>query len=246
MKQYFVEQNSVEWYQLRLGIPTASSFHKIITAKKWQASKQAEEYMDHLIAERISGEPEDLYQSEWMQRGQEIEDTAIRGYEWDTGEETAPGGFFTNNAGTAGASPDRLVGLNGLVEIKSPKLHTQVHVERTGDLEDYHTQLQGQLLITEREWVDVYHYHPQMLLPPQRVYRDEDFLRQLKYVLGVFIADLEKAWEGVQARRGPFERKGTRGVVAPIEYPEFLREEEVEEYIRLRKAKDEISQGGAR
>lgn len=237
MKHYVVEQNSVEWYQRRLGIPTASSFHKIITAKTWKPSKQADEYIDRLIAERISGEPSDLYQNEWMQRGQEIEDDAIRGYEFETGEETAPGGFFTNDASTAGASPDRLVGTKGLVEIKSPLLHTQVGVSRTGDIEDYRTQLQGQLLITEREWVDIYHYHPRLLLPPQRVYRDEDFLRQLEYVLGVFIADLEKAWGEMQAKHGPFERQGTTAPTVPVEYPEWLREEDVEPIIAAVKRK---------
>ena len=44
MKFYDVEQGSARWYQLRLGRPTTSNFHRIVTAKG-EPSKQALAYM---------------------------------------------------------------------------------------------------------------------------------------------------------------------------------------------------------
>ena len=150
MIHHKVEQNGLEWHKLRLGIPTASKFDEILTPKKRERSSQSRHYLYRLVAEWIAGEvlEDEMYQNQWMQRGQEREDGAIAAYEFRTDTETQPGGFFTLDNGLAGASPDRLAGADGIVEIKCPLLSKQVEGALQGVEADHVCQLQGQMWIT--------------------------------------------------------------------------------------------------
>jgi YqaJ-like viral recombinase domain len=180
-------QQSTEWYELRLGIPTASEFSKIVTPKG-QLSKQARDYAFRLIAEAILQETsESLNKLEWLSRGKELEPEAARLYEFQYDLTTQVVGLITNDEGTLGASLDRLVGADGCLEIKCPAAWTHVGymVEDFGD--EYKPQVQGQLLIAEREWCDRFSYHPR--LPPHchRTYRDEVFIKLLSKSLDAFL-----------------------------------------------------------
>src|SRR6516162_6673432 len=75
MKFYRMEQGSGEWYAKRLGIPTASNFHKIITPKTAELSKSAVPYMYKLLAERLLNEPSDdeLGYVQWVRDGKDNE-----------------------------------------------------------------------------------------------------------------------------------------------------------------------------
>src|SRR5262245_45091449 len=114
-----VVQGSTSWLQLRAGIPTASQFDQIITPSG-KPSKSAERYMLTLLAERLMGHPITENVSMWMKRGSEMEADAVAFYQLQTDSDTVPVGFITNDEGTIGASPDRLVGEEGLLEIKCP------------------------------------------------------------------------------------------------------------------------------
>src|ERR1700678_334474 len=145
---YDVEPRTEAWQKLRLGIPTSSNFHKIITPRKMGISSQAPKYMHELLGEWISGEQSEGYQSEWMIRGQEVEDSIWKSYEAYADIETTRGGFFTSDDGMIGCSPDRLVGTSGDLEAKAPMLTTQVgYALSEGPDDDYKTQLQGRFLI---------------------------------------------------------------------------------------------------
>lgn len=210
MIYHAVTQNTPEWEQLRLGIPCSSEFHKLITPKTKQPSKQAPGVMYRLLAEWMTGakvENDDEYRSEWMDRGHAWEDRAVMAYEMLTDTETHPGGFITTDDGMIGCSPDRLVGEVGDCEIKCPLIHTQIKNALTGTIDDdYKCQLQGRLMIHRREWIDIFSYHPQMVLPAVRVVRDEDFIKDLSAVLKSFNEImLEKRLE-LERRFGPFVR----------------------------------------
>jgi hypothetical protein len=101
-------------------------------------------------------------------------------------------GFVTNDARTIGASPDRFVGEDGLLEIKVPAEHTHVAylLTRAVDVE-YYPQVQGQLWVTGRAWSDILSYHPE--LPPAliRVERDDRFIAVLAAAVGAFSELLE-------------------------------------------------------
>ena len=205
MKFYDVEPRSQEWYRLRLGLPTSSCFHRIVTPKTLQLSKQATPYMHQLLAEWITGEQIEGYQSDWMVRGAEIEDQIYKAYESYTGTETKRGGFFTTDDGLIGCSPDRLVGDDGDLETKAPAIQTQVgYALSAGPDEEYMLQLQGRLLIHERSWIDVFAWHPRLFIPPKRVYRDEKIIAGLRSGLAVFVDHMLKAREELESKFGPF------------------------------------------
>ena len=168
-----VEQRSELWDRLRLGIPTASNFHMIVTPSG-KSSAQWEAFADHLLAERYLKRQVDTYTSPWMERGAALEADAIDWYEFAQGVETQPIGFISADEYTEeepgghrwyryGASPDRLIGEDGLLEIKVPGPPTQMNLLRTGKIaQKYKPQLQGQLYVSGRQWVDVVAFHPEM------------------------------------------------------------------------------------
>ena len=189
-------QGTTEWLELRAGIPTASNFSKIITPKG-QPSHQAEKYKYLLLAERLMGHPvEERGYSHWMDRGSEMEARAVSFYEFTRDEETVKVGFITNADGTIGASPDRLVGDRGLLEIKVPSesIHMEYLLESGSAYQEYRVQVQGQLWIAEREWSDVLSWHPE--LPPAliRIPRDDEFIELLSKAVTAFSNQLELAF----------------------------------------------------
>lgn len=197
-----VIQGTSAWLKLRSGIPTASEFDKIITPKTQRKSESQEPYMYRLLAERIMGHPIEGYMSLPMERGSREEESAVRFYELQTDSDTVPVGFVTNDAKTIGASPDRLVGEPGLLEIKVPNAETHMaYLLSEGGAYDRHkVQVQGQLWITEREWVDVLSWHPE--LPPalMRTGRDEKFIEKLAELVTEFSVRLEEKYEMVLGR----------------------------------------------
>jgi len=174
-----VQQGTTEWAQSRIAIPTASCFHKIITEKTLKLSSQADGYAHQLIAEALLGEPLDNATSGFMLRGSLLEQRAVSWYELQKETDTLPVGFVLRDDRRAGCSPDRFVGTDGLLEIKVPAAGTHVGYLLDADGIGYKAQVQGQLWICERAWVDTLSWHP--VLPPAlvRQYRDEEFIEKL-------------------------------------------------------------------
>lgn len=189
------KQGSRDWLDARAGIPTSSQFHKILTPTG-KPSAQATDYMHELIAERIMKRPLEQYVSWAMERGGQLESEAVASYEFDRDIDTQPVGLITDDRNRWGASPDRLVGEDGLLEVKCPTagVHVGYLLMRPVD-KRYYPQLQGQLWITEREWVDILSYHPEMPRALVRVERDEKYLQLLAGAVRTFSAELEEKWD---------------------------------------------------
>lgn len=186
-----VRQCSSAWLELRAGIPTASDFESIVTPTG-KISKAQDNYLYSLLAERIMGRPTTEHVSMWMERGSQMESEAVEFYELQRDIETIPVGFVTNDAGTIGASPDRLVGDDGLLEIKCPAEHTHVSYLLFKPVDrKYYPQLQGQLWITGRKWVDILSYHPAMPQALVHVERDAEYIELLSSEVEKFSARLE-------------------------------------------------------
>lgn len=183
------EQGSPEWFRARAGIPTASVFDKIITPTG-KASTQADAYANLLLAELMVGGTVDSFEGNaWTERGNLLEDEAADFYQFHHGADIQRVGFVTNDQGTYGCSPDRLVGEDGLLELKCPAPHTHVKYLLDKKLEQtYRPQVQGQLLVTGRKWVDLVSYHPEM--PPViiRAERDEEYLGMMEELLEKFVS----------------------------------------------------------
>lgn len=203
-----VIQGSDDWMALRLGIPTASSFAKILTAGGKRSSQQ-EDYLNALLAERMVGAPADDPTS-WMQRGSRIEDEARAWYTFQTGLEVQRVGFIEDEfgglqgRGRFGCSPDGLIGDEGMLELKCPSAKVHVGYLR-GDIRTvYRPQLQGQLYVAERRWVDTVSYCPGF--PPpldavrMRTEIDDEYVAELDRELGVFCAWLESEWVKLSER----------------------------------------------
>ena len=199
MKIIDCEQNSPEWFQARCGIPTASNFGLILTTKG-EPSKQAIKYAYRLAGERITGKQEDTYQNGAMLRGQEMEDEARKLYQVLTEEEVQKVGFcVTTGKVKYGASPDSLVGEKGGLEIKCPIMSTHVSYLLDGTLPtDYIQQVQGNLLVTGREWWDFMSYYPAMKPFVIRVKRDEAFLKLLDEELKSFCKIVDETTEKIK------------------------------------------------
>lgn len=190
MKIYMVEQRSDAWRSLRLGRPTASNFGKIVTPKKCELSKSAADYGLRLVAERLLNmTSESSIDNPWMERGVMMEADAVRHYEFTYDVQTCPVGFITTDDGTLGCSPDRLVlgDKRAAVEIKCQAPHIHLGYMLNGTDEHYTPQVQGQLLIAELDWVDLFSYHPMMPATLIRTKRDEPYVAKLSAALRQFI-----------------------------------------------------------
>lgn len=192
MKIIECEQKSPEWYAARCGIPTASGFDKIVTTKGEQ-SKQRTKYLYQLAGECVSGLAEESYQNYAMLRGIETEAEARSFYEFTTGSDVAQVGFCISDCGKYGASPDGLVGEDGILEIKCPTMAVHVGYLLEGSLPmDYFQQTQGQLLVTGRKWSAFLSYYPGLKPVLIRVDRDALFLTALQLELDKFCSELEQ------------------------------------------------------
>lgn len=188
-----VVQGTPEWKAARLGVPTASGFDKIITTKG-EPSKQAQKYMYQLAAERITGIAEEGYQNGAMQRGSEMEAEARAMYELITGNEVKTDGVcFFDEGKLYGCSPDGLIGDDGLVEIKCPTSAVHVAYLLNGGLPtEYFQQVQGQLLVTGRKYVDFFSFYPGISPLLVRVERNAEFIKALDTELKAFCKELDK------------------------------------------------------
>jgi len=224
-----MQQGSAEWRLARAGVPTASSFHRIITPKTGKPSEQAKAYLHELLAEIMLGRPLDSPSYPWMSRGLELEEDAANWYEFERDVEIETVGFCTTDDGRFGASPDRLVGEDGELELKCPSpavhlgylLYPQQGVDAV-----YKCQVQGQLLVTERKWADVVSYHPELPKVIVRVNRDEDYIALMRAALDDFCAKLaegkaELERRGLLATSDSSERKESLSTSDAIN--QFLR-----------------------
>lgn len=149
-------QGSEDWLLERLGYLTASNLSKALAKTKSGVSLSRKAEISKIIAERLSGKPLDTFTNFNMQRGNEEEPFARMAYEIFIREEVQQIGFVKHKAiENFGASPDGLVGTDGLVEIKCPQSNTHIDYLRDNKVPGkYKLQMIAQCLCTGRKWVD--------------------------------------------------------------------------------------------
>jgi hypothetical protein len=182
-------QGSDTWHQARLAIPTASNLHKVLTATG-QVSKQTEAYLYELLAEFLTGQPNESFKSEWMMRGTQLEPEARAFYEFQFDQTVEQVGFiYRDERKLIGCSPDGLIKGGGGLEIKvpSPGVHVR-YLMNGGDIpSDYFVQVQSSIWICEADWWDWISYSPNM--PPViiRARRDKQYIAKLESAVNAFI-----------------------------------------------------------
>lgn len=191
MDVFNCEQYSDEWWQCRLGIPTASEFATVLAkGRDGGDSITRKRYLYRLVGEIITGQAAETYTNGHMERGHEMEPLARERYKFMSEHETTPVGFIRN--GRAGCSPDSFIGNDGLLEIKTKLPHLMVEVHLRGGMPPEHkAQCQGQLWLAEREWVDFVAYWPGMPLFVHREMRDEIYMDRLMSAIGSFNEELD-------------------------------------------------------
>lgn len=200
MKIINVEQGSEAWIRVKLGIPSASRFSKIVTPTGL-LSRSSIDYMYELIAESIIGQPCENGKSQFMDRGMELEGDAVALYEFQKDIDVNRVGFCLRDDGVVGCSPDGLVGDNGGLEIKCPAAKTQIEyiLAEQSFYPKYKPQVQGNLYVTEREWWDLLAFNPVLPSPILRIYRDESFIGKLENVLNEFTDKLLELREKIKS-----------------------------------------------
>lgn len=153
-----VEQNSEEWFGLRLGKATASNFGTFMANYGAAFGDPAKRYALQLALERVTGNKAEFsFKTDDMERGHVQEPIARMLYEDAQFIEVTNGGFF--DCGEYGDSPDGLVGEHGVLEIKSVTAAVHYATLKRGSFDPtYRWQLVGHLDCSGRDWVDFASY----------------------------------------------------------------------------------------
>jgi len=192
-----MEQRTPDWRAARLGKATSSRVADIVARTKSGYSTSRANYAAELICERLTGAAAEGFVSAAMAWGVEKEPEARRLYafEQDVGVSTV--GFLDHpRVPMAGASPDGLVGAEGLVEVKCPITATHLDTLLGQAIPGrYLTQMQWQMAVTGRSWCDFVFYDPRLpahlRLFVRRVPRDAILIAALEAEVARFLADIE-------------------------------------------------------
>lgn len=221
------KQGSIEWHLARLGIPTASQFDRILTPKKRTLAAGAEKYMHELLAEWLIGMPPGGASSAFMDRGNGMESWAVSYYELQRDVTTQAVGFVLRDDGSAGCSPDRLVGDDGGLEIKCKSATAHV-AALLDDTEDHYAQAQGGMWVTGRAWWDLLLYHPEIPSKIVRYERDEEYLSKFEPAMFEFTMALRRAREKlISLGCKPAEKLAPEFAASIADQPPPLTEEEM-------------------
>lgn len=179
MKILNCEQGSQEWFSARLGVPSASSYKKLITSTGKKAST-FKDYCYELAVERLTGERTEIFTNKHMERGTELEPDARSFFEILTNYQVEEVGFVLEDGGRFGCSPDGLMDGSGL-EIKCPMAKTHMkYLDEDRCPPEYYAQVQGCMLVTDRSQWKFMSYHPDLKPLIITVKRDQDFIDKLK------------------------------------------------------------------
>ena len=192
-----IEQGSPEWFAQRLGKVTASRVADVIAKTKTGYSTSRDNYMAQLVCERMTQTVAESFTNAAMQWGTETEPLARAAYEAyaDVLVDEVPM-IAHPTIEAAGASPDGLVGDDGLVEIKCPNTATHIDTLLSQTVPGkYNTQMQWQMACTGRQWCDFVSFDPRMgdglQLFVKRVPRDNAYIQMLEEEVRKFLVELD-------------------------------------------------------
>lgn len=192
-----MDQGTEEWFTIRIGKVTASRVADVIAKTKTGYSASRDNYMAQLVCERLTGQKGESFTNAAMQHGTETEPLARAAYEALKDVLVDEVGFVPHpTIEMAGASPDGMVGEDGLIEIKCPNTATHIDTLLSQTVPGkYNTQMQFQMACTGRKWCDFVSFDnrlpEELQLFVMRVPRDEVFIRLIESEIVQFIAELD-------------------------------------------------------
>lgn len=187
-------QGSSEWLEERAGKATASRFVDVMASKNTIARQS---YATQLAIERITGKPTQTYKNADMDRGNELEPLARLRYQLYSRLSVEVSPFLQHPTLMAGASPDGLIGEDGLVEFKAPRNHNHLMALKQKKVPpQYIWQVYGQMWITGRQWCDFVSFTDEEAFQPHaamaivRVERDEEKIKLLEDTVTMFLDEV--------------------------------------------------------
>lgn len=190
-------QGSPEWIAARVGKVTASRVADIVAKTKTGYSAMRANYLAELLTERLTGQPAPKFTNAAMEWGSANEADARTAYEFERSVSVEQVGLIPHpSIAMAAASPDGLVGTDGLVEIKAPNTATHLETLLGGSVPaKYVTQMQFQMACTSRQWCDFCSYDPRLPIHMQlfvrRLERDDKHIAELESEIRKFLIELD-------------------------------------------------------
>lgn len=194
-----MQQQTPEWFEARLGKVTASRIIDVTAKLKSGAyTQKRQDYLEQLVAERLSGQPTRHFVTAAMQFGIEHEAEARAFYESKTGHLVEEVGFIDHpTIALAGASPDGLINADGMVEIKCPSTTTHIDFFLQREIpHQYALQMTWQMVCAQRTWCDLVSYDPRLpdlyKMVVVRFAFDPALARQLEHDVSVFLQEIHQ------------------------------------------------------
>lgn len=203
MKIYNFEQRTEDWYNIRKGKMTASNAETIIAN-----GKGLETYIYNLMAEYYSSAEKESYINADMQRGIDLEPEAKIEFQFYTGLDIKEVGCVELNEYIL-ASPDGLIGDDGLIEIKCPNDSIYFKLLLSNNIKpEYIAQMQMQMYVTDRQYCYFVSYNPnfEKSLYIKKINRDKEMIDKLK-------KGLERGTQLIKEIKENFRKVGTNGKI---------------------------------
>lgn len=200
-----LEQQTPEWIQMRIGIVTGSRVPDVMAKLKRGTGEAAarRNYRNELVIENLTGRACEHYVTQAMEWGIQQEKFARNAYEVATNAIVEPVGFALHpTIGNFGASPDSLVGDDGVLEIKCPTSETHLEWMLSGVVPvDYEPQMLAAMACTQRKWCDFVSYDPRMpdklQLYIRRLHWDDEKIAAMEQEVCKFLDELEDALKSI-------------------------------------------------
>lgn len=195
------EQESAEWFALRIGILSASHADLCVTSTgKVSKGQSRQSYINGLIAERLTGTVEMGHESLAMERGKNLEKQARDWYAFESGTDVLQVGFvFPDEKKGCGCSPDGLRADGRGVEIKCPLRKEMISILLKKDVPaGYLSQIHMSLWVTGLPVWDLCFYTPEPQIPNRiwTIDRDETIMKVYDESVPVFLKEIAdgEAW----------------------------------------------------
>ena len=189
---YEGEQRTPEWDALRLARITASTITDLMATVKTGVAAGRKKLEATKIAEIMTGLAGAVgYVNTAIEWGIEQEVNAVGAYEAVKDVLVRSVMFATHpTQSRAGASPDGLVGDDGMIEVKCPETHTHIEYALAGVVpRKYYAQIQWGMACCEREWADFISFDPRLpgncQLFIARVLRNDEYVAKVEREIGL-------------------------------------------------------------
>lgn len=192
-----MQQQTDEWYAAKLGMFSGSDFHIFLG----KSATKTDKLWEKIAERRYQDSDAEEFLGFYTERGKALEHEARRLYSAVYETEVQEVGLVEDNEyfpGYVVCSPDGVVGDDGIIEIKSlvAKYVTQYTEGKYKDKfyiePKYRTQVQFNLLVTQRKWCDFIYYHPRVGLRVERIERDEKAIEEILNALKECVAFVEE------------------------------------------------------